>query len=183
MALRFSKGAPKNVMDHVHDWVESAAKSMTDAGPTVSVSEGYQVVSVTVDDLAAGRLLDAVDAGRWRFLVLEDDVPHGELEIEGDTPVALHRGPAKNALVEALDRAHDVKGDHEVRVLSCPGVRFVGLWLHHAERDCIIPFHPNATDLPNLHLLGPDEVIKVLQPLAVDVQKAMAGAGGHLLGG
>ena len=184
MGLRFSKGAPSGAAAHLPNWVPNAAAGATrGGGPDVSVSNGYEVVMVTVDDLADGRLLDAVSPGRWRFLVLEDDVPYGELEFEGSDAICVHKGPAKDALIDALDRADDVEGDFVVRVIKSPGVRFIALWLHNADNDWIIPYEPNRTDLCNLTVYDVTQTTRVLQPLAESVQKAIASAGGLPIGG
>jgi hypothetical protein len=184
MGLRFSAGAPAGAAAHLPNWVPNAAAGATrSGGPDVSVSNGYEVVMISVDDLADGRLLDAVSPGRWRFLVLEDDVPYGELEFEGTDAICVHHGPAKDAFIDALEQADQVDGEFVVRVIKSPGVRFIGLWLHNADEDWIIPYEPNRTDLRNLITHDTTEVIRVLQPAAEAVQTAMAAAGGLPIGG
>ena len=187
MALKFPGGAPSVDHKQLDDWIgptvrAAAAAAGGSPGP-VDVSDPYEVVMIGLSDLAAGKLFVAAHGGQWRHLVLSNGQPLGEVELHRSDIVALHKGPAKDGFLEALHVAEGLPGDHTVRVIKAPALRFIGLWLASAQGHSVIPFSPNQTGLVNLKVVDEAQAIAVLQPAAQEVQRAMAAAGGLPIGG
>ena len=175
MTIRFTGGAPTNTHEKLGSWVDELRHPDKADAPLPSIGEGYEVRYLPVEEIAVGKLIDAAHTSRWRHLVAHDGRPHGELELdESLDPVALHQGPGKDGLSTALKRANELSEDFEAVVVMAPPLRFVGLWLHGAQSDLIMPYAPNDTDLANYVAVSVDDALEILQPMAVAVLEASA---------
>ncbi len=118
-------------------------------------SEPHPVYVATLDDLAAGKLLDAAKQTSWRYLLVQRDEAVAEAELSAAQRgargakgkdlefVSLTHGPFTAATVEALRAAENLpqvaKADYELRLLKVPAVYLVALWLHGGEQDILVP--------------------------------------------
>lgn len=159
------RGAAALLAAHVTDMVRANAipKGMSaELHPErVSHSEPHPVYVATLDDLAAGKLLDAAKQTGWRYLLVQNDVAVGEAEVgarraaartrgtKGGAKTAkleflgLTHGPFTDATIDALSAAERMpkvaKADYEMRLLKVPAVYLAALWLHGADTDIVIP--------------------------------------------
>ena len=121
----------------------------------VSHSEPHPVYVATLEDLAAGKLLDAAKQTGWRYLLVQNDTAVAEAEVGAGHAGArgarsgkleflgLTHGPFTGATIEALTAAERMpkvaKADYELRLLKVPAVYLAALWLHGGNADIVIP--------------------------------------------
>ena len=157
------RGGAALLAAHVTDMVRAKAipKGMSaELHPErVSHSEPHPVYVATLDDLAAGKLLDAAKQTGWRYLLVQNNVAVGEAEVgarrtgargaRGGAKTAkleflgLTHGPFTDATIDALNAAERLpkvaKADYELRLLKVPAVYLAALWLHGGDADIVIP--------------------------------------------
>jgi hypothetical protein len=185
MTLRPSAAAPPDA----HLILASHLRELFNRGPVpkalaglsaqaMSATQGYQVYSVNLDDLSAGRLLDAARPQSWRYLLLEHGAAVAEADLQTDASgasrvVAVHRGPSAGGTAQALSAMAGTpalaQDDYEPRLLEIPGVHFVGLWLAGQAGQYIVPIAPDRSSLPRNQVLKEEEVLPVLRQQAIEV--------------
>ncbi|MEM7557916.1 MAG: hypothetical protein AAF394_02210 [Planctomycetota bacterium] len=175
---------------HLHEITQSTATgppgNLLDCVPdNLSYTEPHKYYTVPLEAILSGQLIGAALPRNWRYLIVNDDIGVGELELSSsvnadgenvvDRFVALHHGGAAQATLNALHRAESDKAfeseDFELRFLRVCSLYFDAVWLHSEKRDHIIP----TTDAIELLKLGqvysPSDVIGVLTPQAVKAQE------------
>jgi hypothetical protein len=185
MPLRPSAAAPPDahqiLTSHLQELFHRAPVPKALAGlsaPALSATHGYQVYSVNLEDLSAGRLLDAARPQSWRYLLLEQGAAVAEADLQTDATgvsrvVAVHRGPSAGGTAQALSAIVATpalaQGDYEPRLLEIPGVHFVGLWLAGQAGNYIVPIAPDRSSLPRNQVLKEEEALPVLRQRAIEV--------------
>lgn len=178
MATRFTSGAPAQPERQLSAWlpqIRRAASISSGVGPSdliddYELSDGYEVRYVDPGRLGSGDLTNAVHSRRWRFLIWFQERPLGEFELDNALdPIAFHEGAAKSGFLEALDQAEQLPGDFEASVLTASALRFVGLWLEGENDDWIIPYPPNATQLPNFSTIRLQDAVATLRQIAAEL--------------
>jgi hypothetical protein len=181
MTITFTSGAPKNTLEKLVDWIPKiqniALASGTEGGAVINLSQGYKVIYPSLQNVVLGKLFDTENTSRWRHLVVSEPIVYGEIELDDSTePFALHQGEGKNGFKAAIERANKLSGDYEASVIEIPALHFIGLWLHNPEKDFIMPYPPNLTELKNYEITNYAEALSLLQAMAKDVLNASAGS-------
>ncbi|MEO8306020.1 MAG: hypothetical protein ABI724_18065 [Betaproteobacteria bacterium] len=157
----------------------------------VSHSEPHPVYVVTLDDLVAGKLLDAAKQTGWRYLLVQNDVAVGEAEVgarraaargtKGGAKTAkleflgLTHGPFTDATIDALNAAERMpkvaKADYEMRLLKVPAVYLAALWLHGEDTDIVIPMGDPPGGLKKNRAYTEAGVIRALRGVALQTRQ------------
>jgi hypothetical protein len=144
----------------------------------VSATLPQQVFRLNVDDLKSRRGLDAARPTGWRFLVEvgEKVVAAAQTKtVEGGRQAFAHlnEGPFVAGTLRALsavDRLDDAgDGEAEVRLLQVPALYFVGLWLHGANGDMVVPVAPAPPGLEADRPYPAEEILGLLAEAAAAV--------------
>jgi hypothetical protein len=162
--------------------LERGFRFLAEPGQEISHGPPHPQYTVTLDDLAQGKLLSAAVETGWSYPLFAGDQPVGEVEIgpvsgkkEALAFKALHDSPFSKAATDALQNAArlDVVAneDYELRFLKIPPVYFAGLWLHGPSDDFLVPLREPPGRLEPNTLYPEKEVVAVLQPLAVRVRE------------
>lgn len=200
MALVFSKNIPidryKVISDYLSSLLSSGMSNIIGSRllPNLFVSEGYQTYNISLKSLIDGKPLDNLQVGHWRHLLLDQNKALYEIDLLEEENnsirvVAIHESPRAEGTRKAFEIAEnleDVKNsDFEIRFLQCFSSNFMSLWLHSNSEanDIIIPIEPNQTELKNYQAYTLNQVILVLQPIAVKVEKVISSVNGNMLGG
>lgn len=118
----------------------------------LSLSVPHAVFDLGIDDLAAGRGLEAARPGGWRYLVAGPGgaVSAAEIGPGSDATAQVNSGPfvaateAAMALAEALPAV--VARGHEPRLLRVVALHLMALWLKSddpSHTDLIVPLPPS----------------------------------------
>ena len=128
-------------------------------GP-LQLAEPLQVFTLGLDDLAAGRNLQATKSTGWLFLVQEGDQTLASAEVvptgRGDEQVfsALNEGRFVRSIADAIRTARALpevnQDDFEPRLLRVPALYVTALWLHKAVGggDLLVPLAPSPVNTP-----------------------------------
>lgn len=176
MSIQFTAGAPADLDAKVQLWGGgnqlSPARALS-AETALSLGTPYIVRYLSVQNVADGALLDAVQCSRWRLPILDAGNTSGELELdEAELPIAFHEGPGKDGVMAAVTAAESLAGDFEACVLEAAPLRFIALWLQSKAANWIVPFAPNQTALTNYKPVSTAEALAVLQPMAKAILEA-----------
>ena len=126
-------------------------------GP-LSLTEPHQVFALGLDDLIAGRGLEAAKPTGWRYLVQDGEkvVASAEKPMPGTAGdhvfSAINEGRFVASTAEAIGRARALpevgKGSFELRYLQVPGLYASALWLHAAGGggDLLVPLAPSPLE-------------------------------------
>ncbi|HJQ40785.1 MAG TPA: hypothetical protein VKB93_26910 [Thermoanaerobaculia bacterium] len=124
----------------------------------------HQVFTATLTDVLERRVLAAAQATSWR-----DVAGTSAAEVaprEGEYVLtSINEGPFATATHDALDRARQLEGDYELRVLTIPSLYLFALWLH-GENDVVIPMDPAPTGLNANEPYNEVRLTEALRPLA-----------------
>lgn len=120
--------------------------------------EPLQVFTLGLDDLVAGKELDAAKPTGWLFLVHDGEKTLASAEAvptgTGDEQVlsAFNEGSFVSSTADALRTARGLpevsKDDFEPRLLRVPALYVTALWLHKARGtgDLLVPLAPSPVD-------------------------------------
>jgi hypothetical protein len=158
---------PRQAVDAVHStffelnrngaFRSPALRSAT--GP-LQLTEPHEVFTLGLDDLAAGKGLDAARPTGWRYLVQEDDKVLASAESVAVGPANEHVFSAFNeggfvtssaiAIRSVREIPEVAQGGFELRLLNIPGLYVLALWLHSAEGkgDLLVPLAPSPVETP-----------------------------------
>jgi hypothetical protein len=137
----------------------------------VTATLPQQVFRLDVDDLKSRRGLDAARSTGWRYLVEVGEKVVAAAQTKttkggGHAFANLNEGPFVGGTLRALtavDRLDDTAaggdGEPEVRLLQVPALYFVGLWLHGAGGDTIVPVAPAPFGLEAERAYPAEEVL------------------------
>lgn len=144
-----------------------------------SHSEPHPVYVATLDDLAAGKLLDAAKQTGWRYLLVQHDTAVAEAEVGTRRTGArgakggkleflgLTHSPFTGATIEALTAAERMpkvaKADYELRLLKVPAVYLIALWLHGRDADILVPMGDPPGGLKKNRAYSEASVIRALR--------------------
>jgi hypothetical protein len=136
------------------------------------------VYTVSITDVAAGRLLPAQDAKpqSWRTLIqLEGDdlfameLAHPVDDAAEELPLlSVSKGPLGRATAAAITEAGRFESDEELetRILKVPELYFMALWLKGPRGDSVLPLEDHVSGLEARTHYAPEDVLDLLQPLA-----------------
>jgi hypothetical protein len=161
MALR----APEPPDDSVTA-VRAGLTSLTQAGrftipeqPTVAAEDleltrPHRAYLLGLDDLQAGRALEAARPTGWRYLVLHAGAPvalaETVLDRDGNHLLAqVNYGPFAAGSARAFDAAEELEAtDTEARLLHVPALHFLALWLHEDTPEAVlVPIAPTISGI------------------------------------
>jgi len=144
-------------------------------------TQPHKVYTVGLNDLANGKLLSAAKETAWRYLLVADGKPVGEMELGsksastkgGDTDLefkALNEGPFAEATFNTLrfaERLDSVaRENYELRFLRIAAAYFAALWLHGERDDLIIPMGKPPGGLRENTVYQEPQVIEALRRVA-----------------
>ena len=144
-------------------------------------TQPHKVYTVGLNDLAKGKLLSAAKETAWRYLLVADGKPVGEVELGSKTPStqagdadlefkALNEGPFAEATFNTLRFAEKLdsvaREDYELRFLRIAAVYFAALWLHGKQDDLIIPMGKPPGGLKENTIYQESQVIEALHRVA-----------------
>lgn len=181
MTISFPSGGPKGALDwlYAQHWGADLARLLAagaGVGSALTLGEPYQVDYLSLEKVAKGAPGDAVQVTRWRQLVIGGGRPLAEVEFDDDgNPIALHEGPAKDGLYEAIDKAGHLEGDFTARVVQSAALKFSALKVQQDTKALLIPYPPNLTSLTNYRAIAEAEAFTALQLLAAQTLKAAKG--------
>jgi hypothetical protein len=134
-----------------------AARTLASVAPNqLSVSDPHRCYTVSLDDLAQGRLLSTARPGSWRYLVFASGHATADAEvldngIQGLEFASVGHGTMAASAVEAFHMAEALPevqaDDYEVRCLKIPALYLVALWFHGPAGDIIVPTDPTPPAL------------------------------------
>jgi hypothetical protein len=128
------------------------------------VAPVHQVFTATRDDVLERRVLAAAQPTSWRDVVgtsaAEVAPREGEFVL-----TSINEGPFVASTGDAFDRAKQLEGDYELRVLSIPALYVFALWLH-GEKNVLIPMEPAPTGLKANEPYDEAAFTDALRPLA-----------------
>lgn len=116
------------------------------------LSAPHAIFDLGVDDLAAGRGLEAARPGGWRYLVASRGgaVSAAEIGAASDSAAQVNSGPFVAATELAMAAAEAlpavVARDHEPRLLRVVALHLMALWLKSddpSHSDLVIPLPPS----------------------------------------
>ena len=149
------------------------------SGAGLALRPGLQVFLLGLDDLRAGRGLEAARPIGWRYLVEDAGRPVALAETvvnrEGRHVLGhVNYGPFVSGIDGALRRAEALEGRDVVRpaLLHVPALYFLGLWLQSTDRpaeDTLMPIAPVSTSLEANRAYAAPEVLRVLTETRRDV--------------
>lgn len=146
----------------------------------VSLRYPHQAYSGRLDDLAAGRLLDAAKPTAWRYLITS---PHSTAVAEAtlvETGAGsglrcsyIEVGPRASGSLQAIRAAetHLPLGasTYEVRFLQVPAVNLAAIWLKSDKGDVIIPVGRAPGDLILDVPYSELEILNAMRPIAQSI--------------
>lgn len=194
MPLQFSSQVPKQAHQIIADYLAGLSAHSVSAAlsPVRLVSAGFRVYSLSLADLAAAQPLQNLQnlqAGLWRYLLLEDQHALAEIDLEdGGSVVALHQSPRADGLRQAVAAAELLpqtqQKTFEMRYLQCLGIHFMALWLHAeaSAEDLFLPCRPDQTGLTPDTPYSLPQIVAALRPQAAAIERAMAAPGGDRAG-
>jgi hypothetical protein len=157
--------------------------ALRNATGKLELTDPHQVFTLGLDDLVAGRGLDAARPTGWRYLVREDDNVLASAEAvltgRGDDYAfsAFNEGGFVAATTHAFQTARALPavghGAFELRLLHVPGLYVMALWLHEATGtgDLLIPLAPSPVEAPAGQ---PVPAARLLEELAAKARPAAA---------
>jgi hypothetical protein len=167
--------------------------ALRNASGPLQLTQPHQVFTLGLDDLAAGRGLDAAKPGGWRYLVQEGDNALAAADTVAMGPgngyvfSAFNEGRFVTSTAEAIQAAQQIpevsRNDFELRLLHVPGLHVMALWLHGVEgnaSDLLVPLPPSPVDTPAGQ---PVPAAVLLQELASKSSPAPATGPSDLTGG
>lgn len=149
------------------------------APETLQATEPHPVYTIALDDVRAGKLVEAAVHTSWRYLLTSGGRAHAAAEHTADPQAAepgvhVTVGPHVQGTLDAVHAALALPevgaADYELRVLRVPALYFVALWLHgpeelfvpivaagphlasatpYRERDVLDALRDAASSLPN----------------------------------
>jgi hypothetical protein len=153
----------------------------------VETAAPHPVYTAGLDDLAAGKLLDAARPDGWRYLLVRGDEAVATATVgvpdAGGAPGISHitQGPFVEATLEALHRAEALDevrgGDFELRLLDVPALYLRALWLH-GPRDILLPLPPAPEPLEAYRPYREGEVVAALRDRAAERLRMPSDYGG-----
>jgi hypothetical protein len=126
----------------------------------LQLTEPHQVFILGLDDLVAGRGLDAAKPTGWRYLIQQGDNVLASAEtVRGggvDTHVfaAFNEGRFVGSTAEAIRTARRLPelqtAKFELRLLQVPALHVMAVWLHSGTGtgDLLVPLAPSPLDTP-----------------------------------
>jgi hypothetical protein len=162
----------RNLAGHPHISTEALRGATPDE---VDVSTPHQIFTMGLDDLAAGRGLDAAWSVGWRYIVEAAGRPISSAETtlaeDGTTHLLSHvnEGPFVGATADAV-RAVQARpelqaADYELRLLRIPAIYVMALWLHSEATDLLVPLAPSPVGKEG-HVVPAAELMSELSQLA-----------------
>ncbi len=131
---------------------------------TIRLAPVHQVFTATATDVQNKRVLANAQSSSWRDVAgpsaAEVASRNGEYVI-----ISINEGPFVESIVDALDRAKQLPGDYELRLLTIPSLYVVALWLR-GETDVLIPMEPAPTGLNANEPYDEASFTEALRPLA-----------------
>ena len=125
----------------------------------------HQVFTATLTDVVEDRVLAAAQETSWRDVTgttaAEVAPRDGRYVLTSE-----NQGPFVAATADALERAKQLDGDYELRVLSIPALYVVALWLHADSTDVLIPLAPAPNGLTANEPYDEASFTAALRPLA-----------------
>jgi hypothetical protein len=181
MAL-LAPSPPYEAAEAVQSTFRSFAEHRTFKSPALSKATGplqlgepLQVFTLGLNDLAAGKDLQAAKPSGWLFLVQDGDqtlasaesVPTGK----GDEQVfsALNEGRFVASTAEAIGTARGMpevnQDDFEPRLLRVPALYVTALWLHKSKGggDLLVPLAPSPVNTPTGRPVPASQLIEELK--------------------
>lgn len=145
----------------------------------LSAAEPHRRYTIGLGKLAGGAFLDEVKVHGWEYLLLQDDVAVGALELTNEhadgtlgfrslTMARFATGfLAAHKIAEALPQV--ASGTYELRMFEVPSLPFCSLWLHPettGREDLFVPVPPNELGLDPTRAYTVAELLPILQPAA-----------------
>lgn len=141
----------------------------------LAIADPHRCYFVSLEDLIAGRLLEAAEPVSWRYLLIQrnsalaeaelTEVSKRKLEFNG-----LHQSPFSNATLIVLRIAEKLpevqKRDYELRYLKIPSVYLAAVWLHRKDDNLLMPLIQPPGGLQENRPYSEKEVLKALRPVA-----------------
>lgn len=129
-----------------------------------------------LDNLRAGRGLQAAQLTGWRYLVQADDARTPRPLALARTTVSpdgahqfssLNYGPFVAGTADAIRAAEQMRlADSDVRVLEVPALYLVALWLDHGQESTLVPIAPAPPGIEPHHAYAAQELLDLLAQLA-----------------
>jgi hypothetical protein len=180
------KGGQQIVYENVSDILRESP-SFLEGLPIdkLTISDPHRGYVVGLDDLVSGKLLSAAKLKIWRYLLLNGTKAVGAVELNASDEIgnsleflSLQHTRFANSTIAALKKAEKLpqikKQDYEPRYLIIPGVYFLAIWLHATSDDILIPLRPSPGEVKGNQSYTESQIIKLLNPIAVDARKSDA---------
>jgi hypothetical protein len=125
------------------------------APAALAVAAPHDVYSLGLEDLAAGRGLEAAEWVSRRCLILDGDHPIAAAELpdpDGANGFTTTEGRFAATTATAIQGAEDAPGEYELRLLRIPALYLMALWLkdRNGTDDVLVPLDPAPAELqPN----------------------------------
>lgn len=139
----------KHFADHSHFSTDALRNARPDQ---LDVSTPHEIYTIGLDDLVAGRSLDAARPVGWRYLVEDagNPIASAETTIAPDGSQVLSQfteGPYVGATATAVRNARALpqleKAGYDLRLLRIPALYLMALWLHSEHTDLLVPMAPS----------------------------------------
>lgn len=163
--------ASLNADVYLSEKIEKAAGAPQDYHP-------HEAFFIGLDDIAAGKGLDAAKSTGWRYIVSLEDNDYRSLEVHYDEENKSHNfaeinlGPFPKATVDLLDAGDALKdlngGEYIVSVLRIPALYVFALWFKDEQnkKDFLVPLPPVHHALEAGKVYSPDDFFAALKPEA-----------------
>jgi len=150
-------GAPDEVRSKLREFADHSrfsTEGLRSASPDqLDVSTPHQVFTIGLDDLAAGRGLEAAQPVGWRYIVEAAGQPIASAETTVGADGTTHHlsqlteGPYVEATALGVRAARQLPeleaAGFELRLLRIPAVYLMALWLHSPTTDLMVPLAPS----------------------------------------
>ena len=182
MAIHFPSGGPENTFDLMLrvGWDDvllslprNAARSLDEFRADLKIGPTFNVFYPTIDEVERGTLAGPETRYGWRNLLIQGKQVLAQIEAGTDNqPLAIHTGPAKDGIVQALQSAEALPGEWHVMAVESPVLKFCALLARPAvgpaldEDSYVIPYAPDMTDLPDYTAIPFARAIATLRGLA-----------------
>jgi len=145
--------------------------------PNASAMRPYPVYELGLDDLAAGRGIDAARPVAWRYLLVSNGRARQAAEIVPDRGGggsqfgALTTGfvAGEEEALRLAEQLPEIKqGTYEIRALRVPALYVMALWLKdvQGDDDRFIVMPPAFPPVQALHAYATRDLLGVLHPMA-----------------